>query len=70
MPVVVDAQDVGVDCEAAREALSARLDGERQHVPAARVDAHLGSCPDCRVWLAGRLETPELAQAVLPGLPP
>jgi RNA polymerase sigma-70 factor, ECF subfamily len=39
--------------------LSARLDGERQHVPAARVDAHLESCPACRRWLA---ETVELAR--------
>lgn len=41
-----------MECEVAREALSARLDGERQHVPAARVDAHVESCPDCRKWLA------------------
>jgi len=40
----------------AREALSARLDGERQHVPAARVDAHLESCTDCREWFAGAVE--------------
>ena len=43
----------------AREALSARMDGERLHVPAARVDAHLQSCLDCRRWLA---EAMELAQ--------
>jgi Putative zinc-finger len=35
-----------------REALSARLDGERQHVLAQRVDAHLESCRDCG-WLIG-----------------
>ncbi|EID15479.1 hypothetical protein MXEN_06551 [Mycobacterium xenopi RIVM700367] len=40
-------------CEVAREALSARLDGERHAVPAQRLDAHLGSCPDCRAWLIG-----------------
>ena len=34
----------------AREALSARLDGEREPVPAARVDEHLDSCADCRTW--------------------
>jgi RNA polymerase sigma-70 factor, ECF subfamily len=36
----------------AREALSACLDGERQQVPAARVDAHVESCSSCRQWLA------------------
>ncbi|EUA32805.1 zinc-finger family protein [Mycobacterium xenopi 3993] len=46
-------EDAGMRCEVAREALSARLDGERHAVPAQRVDAHLGSCPDCRAWLIG-----------------
>jgi predicted anti-sigma-YlaC factor YlaD len=45
--------DTGMRCEVAREALSARLDGEAQHVPAQRVDAHLGSCHECRAWLIG-----------------
>lgn len=35
----------------AREALSARVDGEREPVPAARVDEHLDRCADCRGWL-------------------
>jgi RNA polymerase sigma-70 factor, ECF subfamily len=39
--------------------LSARLDAERQQVPAARVDAHLESCADCREWFA---EVVELAR--------
>lgn len=39
-----------MDCEVAREALSARIDGEREPVPAARVDEHLGQCADCRLW--------------------
>jgi predicted anti-sigma-YlaC factor YlaD len=39
-----------VECEVAREALSARIDGEREPVPAARVDEHLDQCADCRVW--------------------
>lgn len=43
----------------AREALSARMDGERLHVPAARVDAHVESCLGCRQWLA---EATQLAQ--------
>ncbi len=39
-----------VDCVVAREALSARLDGEREPVPSARVDEHLRDCPDCAAW--------------------
>lgn len=39
-----------MDCDVAREALSARLDGEREPVPAARVDEHLSTCGDCRDW--------------------
>jgi RNA polymerase sigma-70 factor (ECF subfamily) len=45
--------DAGMRCEAAREALSARLDGERPQVPAQQVDAHLESCRGCRAWLIG-----------------
>ncbi|GFG76092.1 DUF2275 domain-containing protein [Mycobacterium botniense] len=41
-----------MDCDVAREALSARLDGEREPVPPARVDEHLASCPHCRAWFA------------------
>ncbi|WP_041781831.1 zf-HC2 domain-containing protein [Mycolicibacterium chubuense] len=40
-----------MNCEVAREALSARIDGEREPVPAARVDEHLANCPQCRTWL-------------------
>jgi len=60
--------DTDMRCEVAREALSARLDGEGQHVPSQRVDAHLGSCRDCRDWLIGvavqtrRLSSVEVAQ--------
>lgn len=39
-------------CEVAREALSARLDGERATVPSARVDEHLAGCADCTTWFA------------------
>lgn len=39
-----------VECEVAREALSARIDGEREPVPAARVDEHLADCAGCRRW--------------------
>lgn len=41
-----------MECEVAREALSARMDGEREPVPAHRVDEHLSGCPDCRQWQA------------------
>ncbi|WP_283312349.1 zf-HC2 domain-containing protein [Rhodococcus sp. IEGM 1354] len=41
-----------MDCSIAREALSARIDGEREPVPAARVDEHLEVCADCRSWYA------------------
>ena len=40
-----------VDCDVAREALSARIDGEREPVPSARVDEHLEHCAECRTWL-------------------
>ncbi|MEE6177664.1 zf-HC2 domain-containing protein [Mycobacterium sp. 050134] len=39
-----------MDCDVAREALSARLDGEREPVPSARVDEHVGQCGECRSW--------------------
>jgi RNA polymerase sigma-70 factor, ECF subfamily len=43
--------DAGMRCDVAREALSARLDGERPQVLAQQVDAHLESCRSCRAWL-------------------
>ncbi|MGW0037638.1 zf-HC2 domain-containing protein [Gordonia sp. NPDC003376] len=43
-------------CEVAREALSARVDGERETVPSARVDEHVAECPDCAEWYR-RLQT-------------
>jgi predicted anti-sigma-YlaC factor YlaD len=39
-----------VECEIAREALSARMDGEHEPVPARRVDEHLAACSECREW--------------------
>lgn len=41
-----------MECSVAREALSARLDGEHGPVPAKSVDAHLQGCPECRLWHA------------------
>jgi predicted anti-sigma-YlaC factor YlaD len=40
----------GMDCAAAREALSALLDDERLGVEREVLDAHLASCPRCRSW--------------------
>ncbi|OBK22078.1 hypothetical protein A5634_07840 [Mycobacterium asiaticum] len=50
-----------MDCEVAREALSARLDGEREPVPSARVDEHLAGCAACRTWFD---QVAEQAQAL------
>lgn len=56
--------DTGMRCQVAREALSARLDGEPQQVPSQRVDAHLGACRECRAWLIDvAVQTRRLASA-------
>ncbi len=71
-----------MDCQSCREALSARLDGEAEPVPAAETDAHLAQCPACTRWQASaqaltrairvRLVEPEpdLVDAVLAAAPP
>jgi predicted anti-sigma-YlaC factor YlaD len=41
-----------MDCGTCTEALSARLDGEPEPVPAAEVDEHLAGCADCQAWQA------------------
>jgi anti-sigma factor RsiW len=41
------------DCARAREFASARLDGELVELQAAQLEAHLGSCPECRAYAAG-----------------
>lgn len=76
------ADNVVVDCDTCREALSARLDGEPEPAPAAETDAHLDGCASCRAWQHGaaaltrslRLRpatpTPDLAPAVLAAAPP
>jgi predicted anti-sigma-YlaC factor YlaD len=40
----------GMNCEAAREATSAQLDGEPAGVELARLEAHLAGCAACRAW--------------------
>ncbi|GHH27899.1 zf-HC2 domain-containing protein [Lentzea cavernae] len=74
--------NVNVDCSTCREALSARLDGEDEGVPAAEVDAHLETCADCQEWqetattlnrtLRVRAATPvpDLTAAILDAAPP
>ncbi|MET9224200.1 zf-HC2 domain-containing protein, partial [Lentzea sp. NPDC003310] len=76
------ADNDGVECTSCREALSARLDGEEEGVPADQVDAHLDGCASCREWhdsaaaltrtLRVRPATPvpDLAAAVLDAAPP
>ena len=39
-----------MDCESAREAISARIDGEDSGVPDATCEEHLAGCADCRQW--------------------
>lgn len=39
-----------VDCLTCREAISARLDGETEPVPAEHTDEHLAACAACRAW--------------------
>ncbi len=60
-----------VDCDVAREALSARIDGEREPVPAPRVDEHLATCEPCREWYAAAVNqtrvVPLGAESLSPG---
>lgn len=49
-----------MDCDIAREALSARIDGEREPVPAAQVDEHLAGCEPCRQWQTAAVERTQL----------
>lgn len=73
---------MGVDCDTCREALSARLDGEPEGVPAEQVDAHLETCAFCRTWHAEAsaltrtlrvrpaTPVPDLTAAILDAAPP
>lgn len=56
-----------VDCEVAREALSARIDGEREPVPSIRVDEHLEECSACRSWFErANVQAGQLRRAARP----
>jgi predicted anti-sigma-YlaC factor YlaD len=39
-----------MDCDTAREAISARIDDEDSGVPDAALEAHLSGCAACRAW--------------------
>jgi predicted anti-sigma-YlaC factor YlaD len=39
-----------MECDRAREAISARIDGEDPGLPGGALDAHLASCAHCRDW--------------------
>ena len=39
-----------MECDRAREAISARIDGEDPGVPGGALEAHLAGCDACRNW--------------------
>jgi len=39
-----------MECHSAREAISARIDGEDPGLPGSALGAHLANCADCREW--------------------
>lgn len=51
------------DCMRAREAASARLDGELVELHAVQLEVHLRSCPDCRAFADGIAATGSLLRA-------
>lgn len=73
--------NVKVDCETCREALSARLDGEAEPAPAEQTDEHLRACAACRRWRSAATEVsrtlrvreapraPDLTDAILANAP-
>jgi predicted anti-sigma-YlaC factor YlaD len=70
-----------MDCDSAREAISARIDGEEPGQLASALDDHLTSCPACREWqqrahvvtrrarLGGSFLDHDLAPALLAAFP-
>ncbi|GAA1587593.1 zf-HC2 domain-containing protein [Nocardia ninae] len=52
-----------MECKVCRTALSARIDGERETVPAARVDEHLEQCAECCSWYVAAVETSKRLRA-------
>ena len=71
-----------MECDTAREAVSARIDGEDCGVPGAALAAHLSGCAACRAWeqrahlvtrharLGGAFLDHDLSARVLAAVPP
>jgi predicted anti-sigma-YlaC factor YlaD len=71
-----------MECDRAREAISARIDGEDPGVPDDAIAAHLAGCAACRDWeqrahvltrrtrLGGAVLEQDLTERVLTALPP
>jgi predicted anti-sigma-YlaC factor YlaD len=60
----------GMDCKTAREALSARLDGEPPGVDEAALEAHVSACDACEFWLtAAREATRRVRLSAAPAMP-
>lgn len=69
-------------CETVREALSARIDGEAEPIPAEVTDRHLVACSTCRGWyrnaetlrrtmiLHAAPQVPDLSADIMADLPP
>ncbi len=51
-----------MDCETAREAISAELDGEAAEVPPAELDEHLAHCASCQAWRTAAYEVTRRAR--------
>jgi predicted anti-sigma-YlaC factor YlaD len=51
-----------VECEVCRIALSARIDGEPEAVPSARVNEHLEQCRECGSWYVTAVEVSKLVR--------
>jgi predicted anti-sigma-YlaC factor YlaD len=70
-----------MECDKAREAISARIDGEDPGVPGSAIEAHLAGCAGCRDWrmrahamtrrarLGGRFLERDLTVQVLAAIP-
>ncbi|GAB3470050.1 zf-HC2 domain-containing protein [Actinophytocola sediminis] len=70
-----------MECANCREALSARIDGEDEPVPATSTDEHLRDCADCQQWYDRAIDlsrslrvraaapVPDLSQAILDDAP-
>jgi len=71
-----------MECDRAREAISARIDGEDSGIPDDVLAAHLAGCADCRSWeqrahvvtrrarLGGAFLDRDLTERVLAAVPP